>query len=52
MTKNGHAKNHVFYEAKRPSGKNWGYNFSKNDTPLERQGPFTNLEELEREARQ
>ena len=26
--------------------------FSKNDTPLERKGRFTNLEELEREARQ
>ena len=52
MTKNRHAKNHMFYEAKRPSGQKWGSHFSQNGTPLERQGPFTNLEELEREARQ
>jgi hypothetical protein len=24
MIKNGHAKNHVFYESKRPSRQNWG----------------------------
>ena len=33
-------------------GPKIGVVFSKNDTPLERKGPFTKLEELEREARQ
>ena len=42
MTKHGYAKNHVFYETKRP-GQKLGSIFSKNGTPLERKGRFINL---------
>ena len=41
MTKHEHAQNHVFYEAKQPSGQKMGSRFAKNDTPLERKGRFT-----------
>ena len=44
MTKHEHAQNHVFYEAKQPSGQKMGSRFAKNDTPLERKGRFTNPE--------
>ena len=51
IEENKGAKTIVFYEAKRPSSKiekkkrqKEGRVFSKNDAPLQRKGPFGNLE--------
>ena len=40
MTKNGHAKNHVFYEAKRPSGPKWWPNCFKTRCASRALGAF------------
>ena len=55
IEENKGAKTIVFYEAKRPSSKiekkksqKDGRVFSKNDAPLQRKGPFGNLEKLKK----
>ena len=40
MTKHGHAKNHVFYGAKRPSGQNKGSMFFQKRHTSRAKGPF------------